>query len=40
VAKKAHAEGITLEAAAIALGLVTSEQFAAWVRPADMVAPK
>ena len=40
IAKQAHADGTTLEAAAIALGLVTAEQFAAWVRPEDMVAPK
>jgi fumarate hydratase class II len=40
VAKKAHAEGSTLEHAAVALGLVTHEQFAQWVRPEDMVGPK
>ncbi len=39
-AKKAHHEGTTLKAAAMALGLLTSEQFDAWVRPEDMIAPK
>ncbi len=39
-AKKAHKEGITLKAAAMALGLLTSEQFDAWVRPEEMIAPK
>ena len=37
IAKKAHAEGTTLKAAALALGYVTQAQFDAWVRPADMV---
>ena len=40
IAKKAHKDGTTLRAAALALGLVTSEQFDAWVRPEDMVGPK
>jgi len=39
-AKKAHKEGTTLKAAAMALGLLTSEQFDEWVRPEDMIAPK
>jgi fumarate hydratase, class II len=39
IAKKAHAEGTTLEEAAIASGLVTAEQFAAWVDPAKMTGP-
>jgi fumarate hydratase class II len=39
-AKKAHHEGTTLKAAAMELGLLTSEQFDAWVRPEDMIAPK
>lgn len=39
-AKKAHQEGTTLKAAAIALGLLTAEQFDAWVRPEDMINPK
>lgn len=37
IAKKAHKEGTTLRQAAIALGLVTDEQFTEWVRPEDMV---
>lgn len=37
IAKKAHAEGTTLRAAALELGLVTEEQFDQWVRPEDMV---
>ncbi len=37
IAKKAHHEGITLEAAAIATGYVTAEQFKAWVIPENMV---
>jgi fumarate hydratase, class II len=39
-AKKAHKEGTTLKEAAMALGLLTSEQFDQWVRPEDMIAPK
>lgn len=37
IAKKAHHEGTTLEAAAIATGYVTAEQFKAWVVPENMV---
>ena len=37
IAKKAHKEGTTLKAAALALGYVSEAQFDAWVRPADMV---
>ncbi|PXW84918.1 fumarase class II [Nitrosomonas sp. Nm84] len=37
IAKKAHREGITLKAAAIATGYVTAEQFEAWVIPENMV---
>ncbi len=40
VAKKAHAENTTLKAAAVALGLLTGEQFDAWVRPQDMLGPR
>jgi fumarate hydratase class II len=36
IAKKAHQEGTTLKAAALALGYVTEDQFEAWVRPEDM----
>jgi len=37
IAKKAHAEGTTLKEAAIALELLTSEEFDQWVRPEDMI---
>lgn len=39
-AKKAHKEGTTLKAATMALGLCSSEDFDAWVRPETMIAPK
>jgi len=39
IAKKAHAEATTLKQAALASGAVTSEQFDAWVNPADMLGP-
>jgi fumarate hydratase class II len=39
VAKKAHHEGTTLKAAAVALGLLTAEQFDQWVRPEQMLGP-
>jgi fumarate hydratase class II len=37
IAKKAHKEGTTLKAAALALGFVTEQQFDEWVKPHDMV---
>jgi fumarate hydratase class II len=37
IAKKAHKEGTSLREAAIALGLLTSEQFDEWVKPEDMI---
>ena len=37
VARHAHATGKTLREAALELGVVSSEQFDAWVRPQDMV---
>jgi len=40
IAKKAHAEGTTLKEAALALGLLTEEQFAQWVVPSDMIRPR
>jgi fumarate hydratase class II len=40
IAKKAHAEGTTLKEAALALELLTEDQFAAWVVPADMIRPR
>jgi fumarate hydratase class II len=36
IAKKAHKEGTSLREAAIALGLLTSEQFTDWVKPEEM----
>jgi fumarate hydratase class II len=39
VAKKAHAEGTTLKEAAIALGLLTAEEFDQLVRPEKMLGP-
>jgi fumarate hydratase class II len=39
IAKKAHREGTTLKAAALALGHVTEKQFDEWVRPDRMVGP-
>ena len=40
VAKKAHAEGTTLKESALALGLLTSEEFDQFVRPEKMLGPK
>jgi fumarate hydratase class II len=40
IAKKAHSEGTTLKEAALALGLLTEEQFDEWVDPAKMIGPK
>jgi len=39
IAKKAHAGGLTLRAAALASGYVTAEQYDRWVRPDEMVHP-
>ncbi len=39
IAKKAHREGISLKQAAVALGLVTPEDFDRWVDPAKMTGP-
>ena len=39
IAKKAHEDGSTLEEAGVALGLLTSEQFADWVKPDEMTHP-
>lgn len=38
-AKKAHKEGTTLKEAALALGVVTSEQFDQYVKPEQMIGP-
>ena len=40
IAKHAHATGQPLKAAAVELGLLTAEEFDAWVRPENMVHPK
>ncbi len=40
IAKKAHKEGTTLKMAALALNLLTAEQFDQWVRPEEMLGPK
>jgi len=37
IAKLAHAEGLSLKEAAMASGMVTADQFDAWVRPEEMV---
>ena len=39
IALKAHRENTSLKDSALALGFVTAEQFDAWVRPEDMLAP-
>ena len=39
VAKKAYVDGTTLVEAAVALELLTEEEFTQWVRPEGMVAP-
>ena len=40
IAKKAHSEGTTLKEAAVALGLLTEQQFEEWVQPPNMLGPK
>ncbi|HXS15861.1 MAG TPA: lyase family protein, partial [Polyangiaceae bacterium] len=40
IAKKAHHEGLTLKQAGVALGLLSAEQYDAWVRPEDMLGPR
>ncbi|MEX3630146.1 MAG: class II fumarate hydratase [Burkholderia sp.] len=37
IAKKAHKEGTTLKASALALGYVSDVQFDEWVKPAEMI---
>jgi fumarate hydratase, class II len=39
IAKKAHAEGITLKEAAVALGLVNAEDFDKLIKPEEMIKP-
>jgi fumarate hydratase, class II len=40
IAKKAHRDGSTLRAAALALGYVGAEDFDRWVRPEAMIGPR
>jgi len=40
IAKKAHKDGTTLKAAALALGHLTEAEFDAWVDPLQMVGPR
>ncbi len=40
IAKKAHKDGTTLLASALALELLTEEQFNDWIKPEDMVKPR
>ncbi|EIJ46723.1 fumarate hydratase [Herbaspirillum sp. GW103] len=39
IAKEAHHDGTTLKQAALALGYVTEEQFAEWIKPEQMTRP-
>lgn len=39
IAKQAHHDGTTLKQAALALGFVTEEQFAEWIKPEQMTRP-
>lgn len=40
VAKNAHKKGLTLKESALALGVLTSDEFDKWVRPENMIGPK
>ena len=40
IAKKAHADGTTLKEAGVELGLLTEDQFAEWIVPAEMIKPR
>ena len=40
IAKKAHADGSTLQEAGLALGLLTEEQFVEWIKPLEMIKPR
>jgi fumarate hydratase class II len=40
IAKKAHADGTTLEQAGVELGLLTPEQFKEWIKPEEMIKPR
>ena len=39
VAKNAYAENTTLKEAAVSLGLLSPDEFDAWVRPENMLRP-
>lgn len=39
IAKQAHHDGTTLKEAALALGYVTEQQFAEWIKPEEMTRP-
>lgn len=39
IAKQAHHDGTTLKEAALALGYVTEQQFADWIKPEEMTRP-
>ncbi|HEY6133357.1 MAG TPA: hypothetical protein VIW70_05225, partial [Rubrivivax sp.] len=40
IAKQAHAKGITLREAALALGAVSAQQFDTWVDARQMLGPR
>ena len=40
IAKNAHARGLTLRESASQLGIVSEQDFDAWVKPDDMLGPK
>ena len=40
IAKHAHKKGITLRESALELGLLTADQFDAWVRPEEMIGER
>jgi fumarate hydratase class II len=40
IAQRAHADGTTLKEAALALGLVSADDFERWVRPEQMLGPR
>jgi len=39
IAKKAYTDNTSLKKAALALGLLTEQQFDEWVVPGDMIGP-
>lgn len=40
IAKHAHKNGLTLRKAALELGLLTEDEFNAWIQPSEMTGPK